>query len=281
MHGLARHKGFLRMIIMKARNAIGTTLAVSVVSLVLAGCSSQTAPSAAPSSSPASSLSGAIVVDAASSLTGTYNELGADFEKLHPGTKVTFNYGASSALAATITSGAPVDVFAAASPATMKTVTDAHLGQGAPVTYVTNTLEIAVPNGNPGAITGLKDFGDASKKIAICAPQVPCGSAAVTLFQLAGIKDKPDTLEPDVKTALAQVASGDVDAALVYHTDILAAGKTVTGITFPEASKAINDYSIVPVNTSNNLKLATAFTKFVLGGTGQAVLSKAGFVLVK
>ena len=144
---------------------------------------------------------------------------------------------------------------------------------------MTNTLEIAVPLGNPGKITGLKDFADAAKKIAICAPEVPCGSAAVTLFGITGIKDKPDTLEPDVKTALAQVASGDVDAALVYHTDVLAAGSTVKGITFPEASQAINAYSIVPITTSKNAALASAFTKYILGPTGKSVLSKAGFVV--
>jgi molybdate transport system substrate-binding protein len=249
---------------------------VAVAVLMLAGCSAATPATPEPS---AASLTGTIVVDAASSLTGTFNELGADFQKLHPGTTVTFNYGASSALAASITSGAPADVFAAASPATMKTVTSANLAVGTPVTFVTNTLEIAVPNGNPGKITGLKDFADASKKIAICAPEVPCGSAAVTIFTLIGIKDKPDTLEPDVKTALAQVASGDVDAALVYHTDVLSAGSTVTGITFPEASQAINDYSIAPIATSKNAKLSAAFVKYVLGPTGDSVLGKAGFVV--
>jgi molybdate transport system substrate-binding protein len=249
---------------------------LGIAVLTLTGCAASS-PAAAPKPSPA--LNGTIVVDAASSLTGTFNELGADFQKLHPGTTITVNYGASSALGASITSGAPADVFAAASPATMTTVSSANLAVGTPVTFVTNTLEIAVPNGNPGKITGLKDFADAAKKIAICAPEVPCGSAAVTIFKLTGIKDKPDTLEPDVKTALAQVASGDVDAALVYHTDILAAGSTVTGIDFPEASQAINDYSIAPITTSKNPGLAAAFVKYVLGPTGRSVLGKAGFLV--
>jgi molybdate transport system substrate-binding protein len=264
---------------LKPLATLATFATVAAVSLLLAGCSTTTA---SPGSTPvhtSAALKGTIVVDAASSLTGTFTELGTDFQKLHPGTTITFNYGASSALATTITTGAPVDVFAAASPATMKTVTDAKLAKGAPVTFVTNTLEIAVPVGNPGKITGLADFADASKKIGICAPQVPCGSAAVTIFKLTGIKDKPDTLEPDVKTALTQVASGDLDAALVYHTDILAAGFTVTGINFPEASQAINDYSIAPINTSKNAALSAAFVQYVLGPTGKSVLSKAGFVV--
>jgi molybdate transport system substrate-binding protein len=258
---------------------LATLATVTAAALLLAGCSTSTLSVRSTPTPSSVALAGTIVVDAASSLTGAFNELGTDFQKLHPGTTITFNYGASSALATTITAGAPVDVFAAASPATMKTVTDAKLARGAPVTFVTNTLEIAVPVGNPGKITGLADFADASRKIGICAPQVPCGSAAVAIFKLTGIKDKPDTLEPDVKTALTQVASGDLDAALVYHTDILAAGSTVTGINFPEASQAINDYSIAPLTTSKNVALSAAFVRYVLGPTGRSVLSKAGFVV--
>jgi molybdate transport system substrate-binding protein len=249
--------------------------AVSAGLLLLSGCSAS-APTPAASGS---AVSGTIVVDAASSLSGTFTALGAEFEKLHPGSTVTLNFGASSALATSITSGAPVDLFASASPATMKTVTAASLAKGDPVTFVSNTLEIAVPTGNPGKITGLTDFGDATKKIAICAPQVPCGSAAVTIFGLTGIRARPDTLEPDAKTSIAQVASGDVDAALVYRTDVLAAGTTVQGIEFPEASQAINDYLIVPLLSSKNAATAEAFERYVLGPAGRAVLEQAGFVV--
>ena len=73
-----------------------------------------------------------------------------------------------------------------------------------------------MPAGNPGKITGLADFADESKTIAICAPQVPCGAAAVKVFAAAGIVPKPDTLEQDVKATLAKVAADEVDAALVY-----------------------------------------------------------------
>jgi molybdate transport system substrate-binding protein len=249
---------------------------VAVGALGLAGCSSA---GPTPKSS-TKALSGSIVVDAASSLTGTFIQIAADFQKANPGTTVTFNYGASSALATSIVAGSPVDLFASASPATMKTVTDASLAKGDPTTFVSNTLEIAVPNGNPGKITGLTDFGNAAKKIAICAPEVPCGSAAVTIFKLTGITAKPDTLEPDVKTALTQVSTGEVDAALVYHTDVLAAGSKVTGITFPEASQAINNYLIAPITTSKNAKLAAAFEKYILSAHGKAILKRAGFTIV-
>src|SRR5262245_48731659 len=77
-----------------------------------------------------SAPTGEITVFAAASLTESFNQIGKDFETAHPGTKVTFNYGGSSGLATQINQGAPADVFAAASPATMKTVTDAGNGDG-------------------------------------------------------------------------------------------------------------------------------------------------------
>jgi molybdate transport system substrate-binding protein len=257
------------------KKLIIVTALAAAAALALGGCSSSPAPAKT-----TAALSGSIVVDAASSLTGIFDDIATGFTKANPGTTITFNYGASSALATSITSGAPADLFASASPATMKTVTDAKLAEGKPVTFVSNTLEIAVPKGNPGKITGLADFADASKKIAICAPEVPCGSAAVTIFGLTGIKDKPDTLEPDVKTALTQVSLGEVDAALVYHTDVLSAGSKVEGIEFPEAQKAINDYLIAPISTSKNPKLAAAFEKYILSPPGTAILKRAGFKII-
>ena len=102
----------------------------------------------------------------------------------------------------------------------MKTVTDAGAAAD-PANFVSNTLEIAVPKGNPGKISGLSDFSDAGLKIAICAPEVPCGAAAVKVFAAAKITPKPDTLESDVKATLQKVSSDEVDAALVYKTDVV------------------------------------------------------------
>ncbi len=111
----------------------------------------------------------------------------------------------------------------------MKTVTSAGDNSDQPKTFVTNTLEIAVPKGNPGRITGLKDFADADKKIALCAQSVPCGAAAVKVFALAGITPQPDSYETDVSATLQKVAGDEVDAALVYKTDIARADGAVRG----------------------------------------------------
>jgi molybdate transport system substrate-binding protein len=257
------------------RRTVAATLS-AVAALTLAACGSEDQPAAGPASSGQAStpaLSGTIDVFAAASLTGTFTQLGKDFEGAHPGVKVAFNFAGSSALAQQINQGAPADVFASAAPKNMDQVTD----KGAATTFVKNKLEIAVPKGNPGKITGLKDFADKNKKIAICAVQVPCGAAAKKVFDATKIVAQPDSLEQDVKTALAKVSLGEVDAALVYKTDVLAAKDKVEGIEFPEADKAINEYPIATLTQAKNPDGAKAFVDFVLSAQGTAVLTAAGF----
>jgi molybdate transport system substrate-binding protein len=252
------------------RTAIAALTAVAAFTLAGCGNDSQAASS---SGSGTTNLSGTINVFAAASLTGSFTQLGKDFEKAHPGVKVTFNFAGSSALAQQINQGAPADVFASAAPKNLDQVTD----KNSPTTFAKNRLEIAVPTGNPGKITGLKDFADKNKKIALCAPQVPCGAAAEKVFKATGITPQPDSLEQDVKAALTKVSLGEVDAALVYKTDVLSAKDKVEGIEFPEADKAINEYPIASLTKAQNPDGAKAFVEYVLSDQGKAVLTAAGF----
>ena len=222
---------------------------------------------------------GRITVLAASSLTEAFGELGDRLEEQHPGTTVRFSFAASSELATQITSGAPADVFASASPATMDQVVQAGDAGGDPAVFVRNRLEIAVPAGNPAGVDGLADFADEGLTIALCAPEVPCGAAAETAFAAAGVTPKPDTLEPDVKATLAKVSLGEVDAALVYRTDVIAAGDDVEGIDFPESADAVNDYPVVALAEAPNTKGAEAFVDLVHSEEGRSVLEVAGFEL--
>ncbi|MET9314008.1 molybdate ABC transporter substrate-binding protein [Kribbella sp. NPDC003505] len=246
----------------------------AIAALTLAGCGDDSpAASSSSGSSGRPTVSGTVEVFAAASLTGTFTQLGKDFEAAHPGVKVHFNFAGSSALAKQINEGAPADVFASAAPKNMDDVKD----KGTPTTFVKNTLEIAVPKGNPGRITGIKDFADKDKKIAICAAQVPCGAAAEKVFEAVGITAQPDSLEQDVKAALTKVGLGEVDAALVYKTDVLSAKDKVEGIEFPESAKAVNEYPIATLSEAPNPDGAKAFVEYVLSDKGEAVLTAAGF----
>ncbi|WP_378733024.1 molybdate ABC transporter substrate-binding protein [Nocardia brasiliensis] len=253
--------------------SLSVAAVAGVVALTLVGCGSDDEAASAG----IGRLGGTVTVFAAASLTETFTELGKQFEAAHPGTKVVYSFGASSALAEQINQGAPADVFASAAPKNMRQVTDKGEVTGAPATFVRNRLEIAVPKGNPGRITGLADFAKTDPKIALCAEQVPCGAAAKTVFEAAGVTPRPDTRESDVKAVLTKVALGEVDAALVYRTDVRAAGDRVEGIDFAEAAQAVNDYPIAPLAHAPNSAAAVAFVDFVKSEQARKVFAEAGF----
>jgi molybdate transport system substrate-binding protein len=260
--------------------ALRSVAVLALLVTVACACGSGTEdPAVRAGASPDSGLRGSITVLAAASLTESFTELGMRFEAANPDATVRFSFAASSELATQIEQGAPADVFASASPATMAQVTDAGRVAGSPEVLVRNTLEIAVPAGNPAGVTGLADFADEELTIALCAPEVPCGAAAEMVFELAGVTPAPDTLEADVKATLSKVTLGEVDAALVYRTDVLAAGDKVDGLAFPEAEDAVNDYPIAVLADAGNPAVARAFVDLARSPEGGEVLADAGFDL--
>lgn len=260
-----------------------TVAAAGLLTLALTGCAGAAPDSstpAPPSSLPAQqgAVTGKVVVLAAASLTAAFRQIARDVEATHPGLRVDLNLAGSSSLAQQVVAGAPADVFAAASPATMKTVVDAGDALGSPAVFARNTLEIAVPPGNPGRVRGLADFARPELALAVCAQQVPCGAAAVKVFAAAGVSARPDTEETDVKAVLAKVVLDEVDAGLVYRTDVTAAGGKVVGVPFPQASAAVNDYPLVALRGAPNPAGARLFVDAVRSVAGQRALRTAGFM---
>ncbi|MEU9659061.1 molybdate ABC transporter substrate-binding protein [Streptomyces chartreusis] len=267
----------------RTRRMLKVTGAGAAALLALSACSSSGSDSGKTSDSSASAsasdkLSGEVTVFAAASLKESFTTLGKDFEKEHPGTKVTFSFGGSDALAASITGGAPADVFASASPKTMKIVTDAGGATGTPATFVRNQLEIATLPGNPDKIASLKDLTKSDLKVVLCDKTVPCGAAAEKAIEASELKLTPVSYEEDVKSALNKVVLKEADAAVVYKTDVKAAGDKVEGVEFPESADAINDYPITVLKESQNSDAAKAFIALVQSAEGQKVLSEAGFL---
>lgn len=262
--------------------------ALALGAAAVAGCSSSSSPSNAADSgataattasgaSSAQALSGTVTVLAAASLQKTFTALAKTFEQDHPGVTVKFSFGGSDTLAAQITQGAPADVFASANQSTMQTVQKAGDTTGTPTVFVKNTLEIAVAPGNPKGIATLADLTKSGIKVAECAKTVPCGSAAVKALAAAGVSLTPVTYETDVTSALTKVELDEVDAALVYHSDIVGAGGKVRGVVFSTASDAVNSYPIDVLKNAPNPSAAQAFEAFILSSASEQALVKAGF----
>ncbi|MCX4435314.1 molybdate ABC transporter substrate-binding protein [Streptomyces mirabilis] len=253
-------------------------LALSACSSSDSDSSSHSSPKSDTSAFSSPKLSGTVTVFAAASLKESFTTLGKEFEKANPGTKVTFNFGGSDTLAASITGGAPADVFAAASPKTMAIVTDKKDAATTPATFVRNQLEIATLPGNPDKVASLKDLTKSGLKVVLCDKTVPCGAAAQKALDASKLKLTPASYEQDVKSALTKVELKEADAAVVYKTDVKAAGDKVEGVEFPESAKAINDYPIALLKDAPNAAAAKAFIALVQSAEGQKVLTAAGFL---
>lgn len=248
-------------------------LAIVLAATLVTACGS-TDDGAASASAPAGG--GRITVFAAASLTEAFTELGRSFEAARPGTTVAFSFGPSSGLAAQIVAGAPADVFAAASPATMERAVTAKAARPA-VTFARNVMEIAVPPGNPAGVRTVADLARPGVKVALCAPDVPCGVTARGMLRNAGVAVRPVTEEVDVKAALTKVRLGEVDAAVVYVTDVLAAGDEVQGVAVPADLNESTSYPISTLTASSKPALAQAFVDHVRSPAGLRTLAAAGF----
>jgi len=252
---------------------------VSVPPLVVVACGDDDDDAAsstteAPADEPA--LEGDITVFAAASLTDAFTELGTTFESENQDVSVELNFGASSALREQILAGAPADVFASANTSNMDQVVEGGAATD-PENFVTNQLQIAVPAGNDAGVTGLDDFANPDLLIGLCAEEVPCGEFGREALANAGVTPSIDTNEPDVRSLLTKVEAGDLDAGIVYMTDVLAAGDTVEGIDIPADENVVATYPIATLSDDPNAEVADAFVEFVLSDEGQEILDSYGF----
>ncbi|WP_137147721.1 molybdate ABC transporter substrate-binding protein [Mycolicibacterium sp. CR10] len=255
------------------RSIVGIAAVLSIAALV-AGCSSSPTEPASPTST---AIAGNVTAFAAASLKSTFTDLGAQFEKDNPGTKVTFNFAGSSDLVAQLTQGAPADVFASADTNNMTKAVDAGVVTGEPVNFATNALTIVTPPGNPKGVASFADLAKPGTQVVVCAPQVPCGSAAKKVEKATGVTLTPVSEESAVTDVLGKITSGQADAGLVYVTDAKGAGEKVTAIPFPESSGAVNSYPIAVLEGSTNPAAAQKFTDLVISAQGREVLAAAGF----
>ena len=224
-----------------------------------------------------SSVEGELLVSAAASLTDAFAEVESVFEQEHPDVDVVLNLGSSSALREQILEGAPADVFASANTSNMDQVAEAGEVSGEAEVFVTNSLQIAVPTGNPAAVTGLDDFAREELLIGLCAEEVPCGDFGRQALDSAGVTPSIDTNEPDVRALLTKIEAGELDAGITYVTDVLSSSGSVEGIEIPAEVNVVADYPIATLAGAPNPDAAAAWVEFVLSDDGQAILTSYGF----
>lgn len=223
-----------------------------------------------------------LVVSAAASLTNAFTDIGKEYEKATPGTRVFLNFAGSGQLLQQMSRGAPVDVFASADQETMDKAEKQNLiVRGTRHDFVRNKLVVIVPANSEldlKALDGLKSA--AVKRIALSNPEsVPVGRYSRQALEAAGLWDalkEKYISTTNVRQSLDYTARGEVDAGFVYLTDALILPGRVK-ISFEPPLSAPVLYPIAVVKGNGNENLARNFITFVGQEPAQEILKKYGF----
>jgi len=236
-----------------------------------------------------------LTVYSAASLTEAFNEVSTNFENTHPGAKVILNFAGSQQLAQQLSLGAPADIFASANLKQMQIAQQSgRIAAGQVRVFAHNNLVVITPLDNPAQIIHLQDLARPGLKIGLAASAAPVGRYSLEFLDKASYQAdfwpdfKSDVLnnvvsyEETVRAVLSKVILGEVDAGIVYSSDLNAkSGSQVLTFNIPEALNPVASYYIAPINESSQANLANEYVNFVLSPSGQLILEKHGFQPVR
>ncbi len=251
---------------------------------LVAACSPSTAKPAA------ASVSGEIVVFAASSLTDVFQDMANMFQQANPNAKLTFNFGASSQLATQLGQGASADVFASADTTQMDNARKSGAVTGQDQLFAGNRLVLITPRDNPKKISSVKDLANDGVKFVTAQPSVPIGTYTVQMLDKASVDPaygsdfktrvigNTVSQEDNVRQVVSKVQLGEADAAIVYSTDATPQVRDqLQIIQVPDPLQTLARYPIAVAKGTNSTG-GEAFVAYVLSADGQATLAKWGFI---
>jgi molybdate transport system substrate-binding protein len=227
-----------------------------------------------------------LTVSAAISLKDALDEVKQLYTAANPNVSISTNYGASGTLQVQIEQGAPVDVFLSAAPKQMDALdSKGLLLEGTRKDLLRNEVVLIVPKDFHSEVSSFEDLTRADvKQVALGEPTtVPAGQYAKEVLTSLGIYDAVNSkavLAKDVRQVLTYVATGNVDAGIVYATDALSSSKVTVVARAPEKSHSPVIYPIAAIKSSKNPAAARTFTNFLSGPRAGAVFQKYGFILV-
>ncbi len=273
---------------MISRKKILGFLSISILSLFLAvGCDRLSnlkleSPSQATTSTQ-------LTVSAAASLKDSIEEIKPLYQQEHPESEIIYNFASSGSLQRQIEQGAPVDVFISAATSKM----DALEKQSLLLTetrrdLLKNQMVLITPTDHNKNNLKLDNFDDLTNKeittIALGQPEsVPAGKYAQEVLNSFKITDRVNSKAvygKDVRQVLNYVATGNVDAGIVYRTDAQVADNVQIVATAPETSHSPVIYPVAVIQNSDYPEAATELVEFLTTPETQAVFENHGFVSV-
>lgn len=255
------------------KSAAVTAAVLVAVAVGASGCGAPAGQAASTATSGAPT--GTVTVLAAASLTEPLTELARAYERAHPGVTVRTSFGSSTTLAQQVAQGAPADLVAFAGTTAVAQLPAKDRDPARSRVIARNTLEVATPPANPGRVAGLQDLARSDVAVVLCVASAPCGKAADALFSATRIVPHVVSREVDVKATLAKVRLGEVDAAVVYHSDVVSAGDAVHGVPVSGPGQQVLTYPLIQLSDS---AAARDFADYVVGATGRAALGRHGFL---
>ena len=237
---------------------------------------------------PTASLAGeTVTVFAAASLKNALDAVKAAWGG-DGGKKATISYGASSALAKQIKSGAPADIFVSADLDWMAYLSEKNLTKkDTEVKLLGNSIVLVAPADSTVAteiedgfdLAGLLGEGKLAMANVDAVPAGKYGKAALEkLGAWTAVEGKVAQAE-NVRAALALVSTGEAPLGIVYKTDAAADKKVKIVGTFPEGSHKPIVYPAA-ITAESKDDDAAAFLTCMQSAKAKALFEEQGFTVL-
>ena len=222
-----------------------------------------------------------MLVFAASSLTDSMEQLAEAYEE-RTGMRVDLSFGASNRLAQQVLRGAPADVLVTAGVQPVEGLEDEGLVvEGSLRPLLTNRLVVVVRASDQDKVSSLQELADTGGGLAIADPALaPAGRYAREALAYLGLWDGLQSrlvFGANVRATLGYVESGNVEAALVYRTDVGVSGGVRVVETVAEEAHAPIVYPGVVLEASDKEEQAIDFIEFLDGQEASKVFRAMGF----
>jgi len=225
-----------------------------------------------------------ITVSAAMSLKAPFEEIASVFSPTRKGDRVYLNFASSGVLEKQIEGGAPVDLFASASPDEMNMLEKKGLiSRALRRDFAGNSIVLITPLQLPATVRTLRDLDKKGvQRIVIGNPAtVPTGKYAQEILKKAGLwstVQEKTVFAEHVRQIMDYVSRGEADAGMVFLSDAISRKDEVKIVwEAPEDMHRPIRYVIAPVKGTANEKLVHDFMGTVLSEKGGDILKKYGF----
>lgn len=237
---------------------------------------------------PALACGGELSVFAASSLTDALRETAESYQRQHPGERVQLYFAGSQALASQIEQGAPADLLISANSDAMNHLLASGLVND-PRLLLRNRLAVAIRADLQPRLTTIADLARPGLLLAIGNQQVPVGRYARTLLAhladdpaygpelVRGIEGNIVSQENKVKAIVAKLLLGEVDAGIVYQSDLSATtARELTTIPLPDRHNPQASYPVAKVTGSPGQ--SDRFLNYLFSAEAQQIFAHHGFL---